>query len=444
MSAGSVPVVTASGRRLAFLGAVVGHLIEWYDYGIYGYLAVYMGANFFPAEDPSVQLLSSFAVFALSFFMRPLGGLFFGPLADRVGRRNTLLLVLVLMAASTALVGMLPTYAAIGVLAPVLLVIIRCIQGFSAGGEIGTITSFVSEYAVRGRRGFATSWLMVTAVLGLILGGLVGNGMTAWLGRATMLDWGWRVPFLVAAPLGLIAIFIRLKLEDSPEFRALHARGETSRAPLREVFQYPRALVLVFFIIILHSSIFYLVLTYMSTYMATTLGFSPGTTLLFTFASSLIAALVMPLGGMFTDRYGRKWFLLVVGVLATIAMGLLFTLAPGAQPWPYLVILMTVGLLFGLYVSSTYALMSEVLPTRVRSTGISVAYNIPVAVFGGAAPMIATALVRATGDITSPKYFFVGTGIMSIIALIALREDDMKKYHQVHDPADDQIRETIF
>jgi len=414
----------ARQRRRAFIGATSGHLIEWYDYGVYGFLAVYIGKSFFVSDDPTTSLLASFAAFALSFFIRPLGGLFFGPLADKIGRRKTLITVLVMMAGSTCLLGLLPTYATLGIAAPILLVLIRCVQGFSAGGEIGTITSFISEYAGPGRRGFATCWLMVTAVLGLLLGGAVANGMTWTLGAQTMLDWGWRIPFLLAAPLGLISMYIRLKLEDSPEFLALLRAGQTSRAPLREVWQWKRAIALVFFIITLHSSIFYLVLTFASTYMSSILKFDSGTTLFYVFTASFSAAFVMPFGGAFTDRYGRKPFLLVVGTLATLAMYWMFKSAPTATAASFFWPLMAVAILFGLYASSTYALMSELLPTRIRSTGIAVAYNIPVAVFGGSAPLISTWLIKLTGDITSPWYFYVGTGVVSLIALLLLRQGD--------------------
>lgn len=414
----------ARQRRRAFIGATSGHLIEWYDYGVYGFLAVYIGQAFFVSDDPATSLLSSFAAFALSFFIRPLGGLFFGPLADKIGRRKTLITVLFMMAGSTCLLGLLPTYASIGIAAPILLVLIRCVQGFSAGGEIGTITSFISEYAGPGRRGFSTCWLMVTAVLGLVLGGAVANGMTWVLGAETMQAGGWRIPFLIAGPMGLISMYIRLKLEDSPEFLALQKAGETSKAPLREVWQWKRAIALVFCIITLHSSIFYLVLTFASTYMSRILKFDSGTTLLYVFIASLSAALVMPLGGIFTDKYGRKPFLMVVGVLATLAMYWFFKSAPTATPASFFLPLMAVAITFGLYASSTYATMSELLPTRIRSTGIAVAYNIPVAVFGGSAPFISTWLIQQTGDITSPWYFYIGTGVISLIALTALRKED--------------------
>lgn len=418
------PPVSANERLKVFIGATSGHVIEWYDYGVYGFLAAYVGQKFFVSDDPMTNLLSSFAVFALSFFMRPLGGLFFGPLADRIGRRHTLVLVLFLMSASTFLLGVLPTYETIGIAAPVLLVLIRCIQGFSAGGEIGTITSFIAEYAGPRRRGFSTSWLMVTAVLGLVLGGFVANGMTYIFGTEFMQETGWRIPFLIAGPLGLISMYIRLHLEDSPAFRDLVREGKTSKAPLREALKWKRPIVLVFCIITLHSSIFYLVLTFASSFMSKMLGFDSRTTLLYVFAASLAAAIVMPFGGAFTDKYGRKPFLLAIGIAATISMYWFFKAAHGATPSTFIYPLMATAILFGLYASSTYALMSELLPTRIRSTGIALAYNFPVAIFGGSAPMISTWLIQKNGDFSAPTAFYVSTGILSIVALLFLKKDD--------------------
>ena len=428
-----ITITEADGlrRRRAFVGAVTGHVIEWYDYGIYGFLAVYMGQLFFASEDPTISLLSSFAVFALSFFIRPLGGLFFGPMADRIGRKQTLLIVLICMAGSTCLIGLLPTYATIGLAAPILLVLLRCIQGFSAGGEIGTVTSFIAEYAGPGKRGHSTSWLMTTAVLGLLLGSLVANGMSAVLGEAAMLAWGWRIPFLFAGVLGMIAIYIRLKLEDSPEFLAIVAAGESSKAPLRETMTWGRALMLVFCIITVHASIFYLVLTYASTFLGEMLQFSGTVRFWFIISACVLAAAVMPIGGIMSDKWGRKPVLLVSGVAATLSMLWFFLAAPGATPVSFFFPLMACALSFGFYASSTYATMTELLPTKIRSTGIAVAYNLPVAIFGGSAPLIAAWFISATGDITSPWYFFVGTGVVSLAALLVLRRDDFTKAEQV-------------
>lgn len=415
------------GRRKAFFGAIVGHLIEWYDYGVYGFLAIYIGQAFFASDNPAVSLISSFAVFALSFFVRPLGGLFFGPLADKIGRKRTLMIVLLLMAGATFAIGLLPTTVSVGWVAPALLVLVRCVQGFSAGGEIGTVTSFIAEYAGPGRRGYSTSWLMTTAVLGLVLGGLVANSMIFLLGPDAMHDGGWRIPFLVAGPLGLIALYIRMKLEDSPEFRQLVSHGTTSAAPLREVFAWKRALALVAAIITLLASMFYLLLTFASTYMSNTLGFDSGTTLVYVFVASTLGAVVMPFGGIFTDKYGRKPFLLVLSILATGALIWFFMAAQDATPASFIAPLLAVALTFGLYSSTPYAVMTELLPTHIRSTGIAVSYNLPVAIFGGSAPMISTALIAGTGNISSPVIFFVGTALISIIGLLLLRPSDFAR-----------------
>lgn len=423
----SATIQTSTHRRRAFVGAVSGHLIEWYDYGIYGFMALTMGHVFFASGSAAVGLLSSFAAFALSFFMRPLGGVIFGPLGDRIGRRATMAIVMVLMAGSTCLLGLLPGYAAIGVAAPILLVLLRCIQGLSAGGEIGTVTSYIAEYSGTGRRGFSTSWLMVTAVLGLLLGSFVVNGLSALLGEEAMLAWGWRIPFLVAGPLGIIAAYIRLKLEDSPEFRAIAAAGRIEKAPLRASIRWSRAMALVFCIITVHASIFYLVLTFASTFLSNSLGFDAKIRFWYVIAAAGLAAAVMPLGGTFTDRFGRKPFLLVTAALCTLSMLWFFIAAPGATPLSFLLPLLACALSFGLYASSTYATMTELIPATVRSTGIALAYNIPVAVFGGSAPLIAAALIAGTGDITSPAWFFAATGIISIISLLVLSPKDFDR-----------------
>lgn len=418
-------------RRRAFTGAISGHAIEWYDYGAYGFLAVYVGRLFFAADDPVVGLMSSFAVFALSFFIRPLGGIFFGPLADRLGRKGTMMAVIIMMSGATFLIGVLPTFETIGVFAPILLVLLRCVQGFAAGGEIGTVTAFVAEYAGPGRRGYSTSWLMVTAVMGLVFGSLVANGMIAALGDEAMLAWGWRIPFLIAGPLGAVALYIRLKLEDTPAFQAIAQRGGRAKSPLRESKSWVRAIALVGGIITLHASIFYLVVTFASTYLTTHLGFDANTNFWYILIAGALTAVVMPFGGKFTDRYGRKPFLFVVGVLATASMLWFFLAAQGATPQSFFWPLMACALTLGLYASSTYALMTELLPTHIRSTGIALGYNLPVAVFGGSAPFIASWLISLDGDITAPWTFFVGTGLLSLISLLVLKKSDFARVVEV-------------
>jgi len=421
---------TARDRRRAFAGAVSGHLIEWYDYGVYGFLAVYVGGAFFPSDDPVASLLSTFAVFALSFFMRPIGGLVLGSVADRRGRRPALLLALVLMAAATFAIGIIPSHDSIGAWAPALLVLARCVQGFSAGGEISAVSSLLSERAGHGRRAFATCWVQVLAICGLLIGGLVANGMTYGLGQEQMADGAWRIPFLVAGPLGLVALYVRLKLEESPAFRELEGEGRVAKTPVRELARHPRGLAQVAGVCVLHSSIFYLVLTFLTSYMSAGLGVGPGKTLVIIGFAGLTAAAIMPFAASLSDRIGRTRFLIPVTFLAIMAMVSLFaTAVPDPGP-AFFVSVMLVAACFGLFNSSTTALMAELLPTRVRATGIAVGYNVAVAVFGGSAPYIATWLISRTGSLQAPMGFFVAAAFLSLVTLMTIRT------RSLHDDSD--------
>lgn len=419
--------VSPAERRKALVGATAGHLIEWYDYGVYGFLAVYVGANFFISDDPVVGLLSAFAVFALSFFIRPLGGLFFGPLADRIGRRKTLMIVLGVMCGATMCIGLLPTAHSIGMAAPILLVLLRMVQGFSAGGEISTIAAFVSEFSKKGGRGLATSTLMTTAASGLMIGALVGNGMAWALGAEAMQEWGWRIPFLIAGPLGAIAIFIRMRLEDSPEFKRLHAEKRTSKAPLRETFRFPRQILLVMGVITLLASTFYLVMTYLTSYFRAVLALPESFIFWMVLVTGVLAAAFMAVGGHLSDRVGDRRIILVVGLLMTVAsVAWFFLTAPNATTGMDIVpALIAVGISVGIYCGVPYATMTELLPTHVRSTGIAMGYNIPVAIFGGSAPFAATWLIDRTGDASSPLWFFLATAVISLVSIFFLRSEDL-------------------
>lgn len=419
--------ITESARRRAFAGAIVGHLIEWYDYGIYGFLAVYIGKAFFDAGNPTVALLSSFAVFALSFFVRPIGGLIFGPMGDRLGRRPVMIIVITMMAVSTAAIGLLPSYDSIGIVAPVLLVLARCFQGLSAGGETGTVAAFLAEYSKPGHRGYGTSFVMSIAVLGFLIGGLVANGLIAVLGDETMAAGGWRIPFLLAAVLGLVSLWIRLRLEDSPAFRALEERGETAKAPLRELGAWARPLTIVFFLYGLHCAIFYLVLTYSSTFLSGTLGFSTTARFWFVTLACVLTIVVIPLGGVVSDRVGRKPYLLVTGTLATASMVWFFAAADASSPAEFAAPFFATALAFGLFVGSTFATITELLPTRIRTTGVGVACNLSAAIFGGSAPFAAQWLISSTDSVHTPLWFFLVIGTAGLVSILAIRPSDFAR-----------------
>ena len=407
-------------RRRAFVGASIGNGIEWYDFAVYGSVAVYIGASFFPSGDPVAELMKSFAVFGLSFLLRPLGGLFFGPLADRIGRKKVMVTVLVMMSASTALIGVLPTHANIGAWSAVLLVSMRCIQGFSAGGEFGSVSSFLTEYAGPGRRGFSTSWMMFSTVVGFMVGSAVSASLLFGIGESAMASWGWRVPFLLAAPLGLISVYIRLKLEDTPAFVRMAESGDVSRAPLREVVATcRRSLFVAAGIATLHATAFYVVFTFMVGYLGSTLGHGGSISLGSTLAAGAVALLLLPLCGRLSDRVGRRPVLLAGSVGFLVLAIPMFALASSGSVIGAVIAQMVLAALLAIFISTSVVTMAELFPARVRSAGVSVGYNLPAAVFGGMAPFVATWLISQSGDTRAPSLYLVAAAIVAIVAVAA-------------------------
>lgn len=408
-------------KVLFFTGVISGHFIEWYDYSVWGFLAADIAKTFFAGQPPLIGLLSSFALFAVSFFIRPLGGLFFGPLADRLGRKKTLVVIISIMSVATCLPAVLPGSAQTGVVAPLLLLLARCLQGFSAGGEVGTVISYVTEMSGNKKVSFTTSWLMVTAVLGVMAGAMLVNLLNGFLGAEKMASWGWRLPFLVALPAGMISLYIRRKLDESPCYLQLSNRADVARAPLKEVFKWKSSLLYIALMTPLNCSMFYLVLIYVPTWLSAFLKLAPAETFHFSMLSDAVAIFSMLIGAIITDRFGRLNFLIGSGGVATLIMGAFFLPAVRENTHCLQVTLMLLSMAFGLFTSSVYALMSELLPARVRATGLALAYNLPVAVFGGCTPLIATWLVQITGSLSAPGGFFLLSGVISTAGLCTLK-----------------------
>jgi MFS transporter, MHS family, proline/betaine transporter len=419
----AVPHVEQGMLRRAIVGASVGNLVEWFDFAVYGYLAATLGAVFFPSEDPTISLLSSFAVFGVAFFARPLGGFFFGPLGDRIGRQSTLAAVIILMSFATFAIGFLPGYAAIGIWAPLLLVFLRLVQGFSAGGEFGGASAFLAEYSPDDRRGFLVSWIEFSAVGGFLLGAASVLLLTTGLGEDVMSSWGWRIPFLLAGPLGLIGLYIRLRLEDTPEFRALEQAGEVSRSPLQEtVTQNWQPILQVVGLVIIQNAGFYIVLTYMPTYFSEELGFSSTSSSLSAVLTLLVAmALIPPLGAL-SDRVGRKPLLAASCVGFALLSYPLFLLMNQESLFAAGLAHVALGALLAIFLSTTIAALTELFPTRVRYGGFSIGYNISVAVFGGAAPFFATWLISVTGNPLSPAFYLIAAAVATLVTLATIIE----------------------
>ncbi|PRC43397.1 MFS transporter, partial [Mycobacterium sp. ITM-2017-0098] len=293
--------------RQAVRGAAIGNTVEWFDFAIYGFLATYIADKFFPPGDDTAALLSTFAIFAAAFFMRPLGGFFFGPLGDRIGRQRVLAIVILMMSASTLAIGLVPSYQSIGVLAPILLLVLRCLQGFSAGGEYGSGACFLAEYAPDRHRGFVVSFLVWSVVVGFLLGSITVTGLEALLSEDAMDSYGWRIPFLIAGLLGAVGLYIRLKLHDTPEFTSLRESGEVSTSPLKEAITTSwRPILQIIGLVVIHNVGFYVVYTFLPSYFTKTLEFSKTDAFFSITVASLVGIILIPPLGALSDRIGRK------------------------------------------------------------------------------------------------------------------------------------------
>ena len=282
--------------KRAMAAGIIGHFVEWYDYGIYAYVATTLAAVFYASSDPTAGLLAVFATFAVAFFARPLGGLFFGSLADRIGRQRCLAAVVVLMSLSTAAIGVLPGYATVGVAAPILLLAARILQGFSAGGEIAGAASFINEYAPANKRGLLSSLLPAASATGLLFGAVLMMILTSNLSEDGMTSWGWRVPFLIALPLGAIGLYLRLKIEDTPMFQALVSAKQADPTPLRSsISEQFKWIAVAFGATLTYGVGFYTVMSYMPTYLKKVTDFGAGEMFVVTAAILLAHITALPL-----------------------------------------------------------------------------------------------------------------------------------------------------
>jgi MHS family proline/betaine transporter-like MFS transporter len=409
--------------RRAVVGASIGNLVEWFDFAVYGYLATYIAANFFPEGNPTAALLSTFAVFAAAFFVRPLGGLFFGPLGDKIGRQRVLATVIILMSVATFAIGLLPGYATIGIWAPILLVVARLLQGFSAGGEFGGGATFLAEYSEDDRRGLTVSWLEFSTLIGFILGSGVVLLLNSSLGEETMTAWGWRIPFLIAGPLGIVGLYIRLRLEDTPEFRALESTGEVAESPLREtIVENWKQILQVGGLVIIQNVGFYIVLVYMQTYITEELRYSSTSASLSTVLTLLVAMILIPPLGALSDRVGRKPLLMASCIGFAVLTYPLFLLLNAGSLVAAILAHIALGILQALFISTSVAALTELFPTRVRYGGFSIGYNVSVAIFGGSAPYLATWLISATGSPLSPAFYVIFGAIATLLTVLTIPE----------------------
>lgn len=420
------PVSPATLRRVT-VAAFGGTVIEWFDFAVYGYTASAIAATFFPSDSAVGGLLQTFAVFAVAFAMRPLGGLVFGRLGDRWGRRRVLVATVILMSMSTAAIGLLPGAATAGMLAPVLLTVARCLQGLSAGGEYAGAVAYVIEHAPADRRARHASAMPAATFGSFAVAALLCWLLTEAMGSAAFDAWGWRIPFLAAIPMGIIAFVVRSRLEETPEFARLQQerRGAHAEAPLplTEVLRREGRTMLVLggFIAVTGLS-FYIFSTYMTTFLRTVVGMEADTVLASNVVALLCATALAPLVGVLSDRVGRRPVMLG----AVIALAVLsvpgYLLASDGSFGSALAGQLLIAIGAVACNVSTAVMLSEAFATVSRYTASAIAYNVAYAVFGGTAPYVATALVDGTGVAHSPAVYMSVMAAIAILAVVLLPE----------------------
>ena len=418
---------TGSPLRRVITGASIGNAVEWYDFAIYGFLATVISVKFFPPGNETAALLNTFAIFAAAFFMRPLGGLFFGPLGDRIGRQRVLAIVILLMSGSTLAIGLLPTYAAAGVAAPLGLLLLRCLQGFSAGGEYGGGACYLAEFAPDRRRGLVVAFLVWSAVLGFLLGSVTVTLLQTLLPAGAMESYGWRIPFLLAGPLGLVGLYIRLRLEDTPAFEALSESDKVAASPLKEAVTTAWAPILqVIGLMIIHNVGFYVVFTYLPTYFIKTLKFTKSESFISITVASLVAlALILPLGAL-SDRVGRRPLLIAGATGFAVLSYPAFLLLNSGSLTNAILAHCLLAAIEAVFVSVSLVAASELFATRVRYSGLSVGYNVSVAVFGGTTPYVVTLLAARTGNDYAAGIYLVVAAVVSLVTVLTVRETATK------------------
>ena len=395
----------------------LGNALEWFDISVYAYFAAYLSRAFFPTKDPTTSLLLTFGSFALSFLARPIGGVLLGTYADRYGRKASLLLSITMMTCGTLAVALMPSFDKIGVLAPLLVIVARLVQGFSAGGEFGSSTAFLVEH-MPGRRGFVASWQFASQGMSSLLGAGFGALLTSTLSTEALQSWGWRIPFLFGALIGPVGLYIRNRIDD-----ATAPPAEKHDTPIRNVLVTQKFRVLLGVgAIATATSVNYLII-YMPTYVVKALHLSPTVGYLAAFAAGVASITLNPVAGWLSDRVGRTTYLIVmctVLLFAIFPVFLLLASKPGGLVIVLIVLLL--GSLKALYLGAVAALMSELFPPSTRATGLGLSYNIGVTVFGGSGPAIVTWLgtFAAIGDL-APGYFLTAVCLFSLWALIATR-----------------------
>lgn len=398
---------------------VIGNALEWYDFSLYGYFAPIIAHLFFPQADKAIAIMTTFGVFAMGFLMRPLGAILFGHFGDRWGRKKVLATAVIIMAIATALIGMLPTYNQIGVYAGLLLTACRLLQGLAIGGEFAGSIVYIVEHAPSQRRGFFGSWAMMSTTFGLLL----GSGVAAIAEHFAAVTWSWRIPFLLGILLGIVGLYLRLRMPETPSFNEIAQHNKIIKRPLLTALgQAPLALLKTFFIDFLPAIGFYLIFIYLSTYLNLYFKVPLSTTLTINTISLLVIVFTVPLVGHWSDLWGRKKVMLLGAIAFAVLSYPLFILLAKATFLAILTVQVIFALMMAFCCAALPALMAEFYPTKIRYTGVALPYNLANALLGGTAPLVVTILMHKTNNLLAPSFYLIFAAIILILTLLVTRE----------------------
>lgn len=424
------PQTTTNAQKRALIAGSVGNFIEWYEFAVYGFLATVIAQNFFrlQGEAELTGIMLTYASFAIAFFFRPLGAIFFGRMGDRIGRKPTLIFVLIMMTLVTTAIGVIPTYASIGVAAPLIITGLRILQGLFAGGEYGGAVSLMTEFAPKGQRGRYGAWQSFTVALGLLAGAGIVALLSAVLSADEMHSWGWRIPFLLALPMGIVALWLRYSMEETPSF-VRQQQTQNVQQPATDSASFSatiRIILLAISRVMVWSAAGYTYLVIMPTYLQSSLHTGFNQALLIAVISNLgFAATIIP-AGILSDKLGRRSVMVIAAcLLLVLALPLLKVLqADSSTLLVKALVVFVAGGIVGLLAGPGPAMLAEMFPTRVRYTGLGLAYSLSNAVFSGCAGLIITSLIKQTGNLDIPAWYIIVTAAISIPALMTLNKKD--------------------
>lgn len=410
--------------RRAVIGSAAGNAVEWYDYGVYALLAATMGKVFFASQSSAAQIIATYAVFAVSFLIRPLGGIVLGSIGDRVGRRQVLVVSIILMSLSTALIGVLPSSQSVGLWSPILLIILRLIQGFSTGGEYGGAATLMAEYSPVRQRGFYGSFLEFSTTCGGLFGlGLVTT-LTFSLSSTSMNAWGWRIPFILALPIGLVGLYMRLRLQETPVFREAERQGivhGSTASHAKHIGTSWRSLLVLMGLVLMLNLVIYTIGGYMPQYLEGPLGLTSRSALMLLLVMQCSSLLFIPIMGWLSDRIGRRpcWYIsaggfIVLAYPAFLVMQRGFGWAIGG--------LIVLSLLMSLQRGTITATFPALFATGIRYAGFALGYNVATSLFGGTAPLVNASLIGVTGNKLFPAFYVMGACVIGLVAALRMPE----------------------